>query len=67
MNPTFQAKTVFVINKAIAEWIRKERSGYFRRHNIESFDAVPEIREKTILSYFLILGRYAVNYPHVYY
>ena len=50
------SKTIFVINKAIAEWIQKERNGYFHKHNIESFDVVSEIREKTILLYFLILG-----------
>lgn len=45
-------KSIDIIN----EWIKVERNGYFHKHNIEDIDRVEEIREKTLILYFLLLA-----------
>ena len=42
------------------EWTQNTRNGYFHKHNLEITD-IPDIREKTFLLYFLILGSLALN------
>lgn len=42
------------------EWARNTRNGYFHKHNLDIKD-IADIREKTFLLYFLILGSLALN------
>lgn len=40
----------------IREWIKVERNGYFHKHNIQDIERVKEIREKTLILYFLLIA-----------
>lgn len=40
----------------IREWIKVERNGYFHKHNIQDINRVKEIREKTLILYFLLIA-----------
>ena len=42
------------------EWTSTTRNGYFHKHNLDIKD-IADIREKTLLLYFLILGSLALN------
>ena len=48
--------TIYRINNAIKEWIKTERNGFFHKDNISSLEKVNEIREKTFVLYFYLLG-----------
>lgn len=50
-------KSIEIIN----DWIKVERNGYFHKHNIQSSSRVAEIREKTYLLYFLLIGSIQTN------
>ena len=45
----------------VREWIKVERNGYFHKHNIQSTAKVDEIRTKTYLLYFLLIGGIPIN------
>ena len=45
----------------VREWIKVERNGYFHKHNIQSTAKVDEIRIKTYLLYFLLIGGIPIN------
>lgn len=55
-NSKLAFNSIRTINVLIKDWIKNERNGYFHKHNIESFDKVSEIREKTLLLYYFLLG-----------
>lgn len=45
----------------IRDWIKVERNGYFHKHNLQSADRIAEIREKTYLLYFLLIGAISID------
>ena len=47
----------------IRDWIKVERNGYFHKHNIQSVERVDEIRRKTYLLYFLLIGAISIDTP----
>ena len=44
------------INTVIMDWVQKERNGYFHKDNVYDKKRVSEIRDRTILLYFLIIA-----------
>lgn len=50
------SKAIKTISSIIQEWIKNERNGYFHKHNINNLDKVDNIRNSTLLIYFLLLG-----------
>lgn len=47
------------ISLVISKWVQSERNGYFHKHNMSSTEKVKEIRNNTLLLYYLILGSLA--------
>ena len=44
------------ISLIIGKWVQSERNGYFHKHNMNDIEKVQEIRNNTLLLYYLILG-----------
>lgn len=54
-------KTVRAISGIIQEWIKHERNSYFHKDNIVDLNRVDQIRDCTIIIYFLLLGSIKKN------
>lgn len=53
--------SVNCISSIVQEWIRNERNGYFHKHNVSKNETVAQIRMRTILIHFLLLGSMKVS------
>lgn len=49
-------RTIVLLNKQLAQWIKQERNGYFHRDNIVDAEFIDKIRDATYNMYLLILG-----------
>ena len=53
-------RTIQLLNKHLAQWIKKERNGYFHKDNVSRIEIVSQIRDATYNIYLLLLGSMAV-------
>jgi hypothetical protein len=49
-------KTIRAISRIMQEWIKHERNGLFHKENLADLTRVDQIRDCTIIIYFLLLG-----------
>ena len=54
-------RTIILLNKQLAQWIKKERNGYFHKDNLSNLEVVSQIRDSTYNIYLLLLGSLSVQ------
>ncbi len=54
-------RTIRLLNKQLAQWIKEERNGYFHKDNLSNVENVAQIRDSTYDIYLLLLGSLAVS------